>query len=55
MTTKEKMETIIKKALGEMAAVDCSLLEYMEGLERGKRLFNDATLACREDVEAGKE
>ena len=51
MTTQDKFNTIVRKALGEMAAVPCSIDEYIEGLSNAQDLFREAILASREDLE----
>ena len=48
MTDKTKAELIVKVALGEIAALGGTTLEYIERLDKGKDLFNAAIGGARE-------
>jgi hypothetical protein len=47
--TKLKADAIIKETLGELAAIECTKIEHIDHLERGKVLFDRAILSARED------
>jgi len=49
MTNRTKAEIIIKKALGEIAVLGGTTLQYIERLDIGKDLFNEAILGAREN------